>query len=186
MSQDNSSMLKQAAISGTGRSSSNPLKHKAKQIKEKSVKPPREITAPTKVVADNGRVMAKADKLTMGDIYHVSEYCAYIEQHMLAAEAETQPRADFIKTFQTEVSENNRCVLVDWLVGVHMKFKLLPETLYITMNLVDRYLSQVQVSKANIQLVGLAALLIASKYEEIYPPDLKDILATAKGTFSRA
>ena len=90
-------------------------------------------------------VISKIDRMTMGDIYHVSEYCAQIEQHMLEVEADTQPPADFIKTFQKEVSENNRCVLVDWLLGVHMKFKLLPETLFITINLVDRYLSQVQV-----------------------------------------
>ena len=69
-----------------------------------------------------------------------------------------------------------RAILVDWLINVHAKFKLLPETLFITINLVDRYLSKIQIEKKEIQLAGLAALLIATKYEEIYPPTVKDLL----------
>lgn len=61
-----------------------------------------------------------------------------------------------------------------------MKFKLLPETLFITVNIVDRYLSEVSVEKDLIQLVGVAALLIASKYEEIYPPNVKDFIYVSK------
>jgi hypothetical protein len=39
------------------------------------------------------------------------------------------------------VNENVRAILIDWLINIHGKFKLLPETLYITINLIDRYLS---------------------------------------------
>ena len=38
-----------------------------------------------------------------------------------------------------------RAILVDWLVEVHLKFKLVPETLYLTVNLIDWYLDKVEV-----------------------------------------
>ncbi len=58
-----------------------------------------------------------------------------------------------------------RAILVDWIIEVHLKFKLLPETLFITINLIDRYLSLVSIKRNNLQLVGVTAMFIASKYE---------------------
>jgi G2/mitotic-specific cyclin-B, other len=51
---------------------------------------------------------------------------------------------------QEEINEKIRSVLVDWIISVHLKFKLWPETLYLTINLIDRYLSIYQVSKSEI------------------------------------
>ena len=67
-----------------------------------------------------------------------------------------------------------RRILVEWLVDVHLKFKLLPETLYICINLMDRYCQIVQVPKKEFQLLGVTCMLIAGKYEEIYPPRIHD------------
>jgi cyclin B len=50
------------------------------------------------------------------------------------------------------------------------------ETLYLTVNVIDRYLSLKQVRRSKLQLVGVASLLLASKYEEIYPPELRDLV----------
>ena len=69
-----------------------------------------------------------------------------------------------------------RSILIDWLVEVHLKFKLLPETLYLTVNLIDRYLGKDQVHRSHLQLIGVTAMLIACKYEEIYPPIVKDFV----------
>ena len=77
---------------------------------------------------------------------------------------------------QTHINERMRAILVDWLVEVHLKFKLVPETLYLTVNLIDRYLEKRQVERPRLQLVGVTCLLIASKYEEIYPPELRDLV----------
>ena len=66
-----------------------------------------------------------------------------------------------------------------------MKFKLWPETLYITINLIDRFLSLTKVEKQDVQLVGVAALMIATKYEEIYPPTVKDFIFVTKNAYSR-
>ena len=77
---------------------------------------------------------------------------------------------------QAHINEKMRAILIDWLVEVHLKFKLVPETLYLTVNLIDRYLLGSPVERSNLQLVGVSALLLASKYEEIYPPELKDLV----------
>ena len=85
---------------------------------------------------------------------------------------------------QTHINEHMRAILVDWLVEVHLKFKLVPETLYLTVNLIDRYLSVKEVKRPKLQLVGVSCLLIASKYEEIYPPELRDLVYVCDRAYS--
>jgi cyclin B len=75
---------------------------------------------------------------------------------------------------QNDINAKMRAILVDWLVEVHMKFRLVPETLYLCVNIIDRYCKLVQVKRSSLQLVGVTALLIACKYEEIYPPEVRD------------
>lgn len=77
---------------------------------------------------------------------------------------------------QPYINDRMRTILVDWLVEVHLKFKMVPETLYLTVNIIDRFLMQKQVRRSKLQLVGVSALLVASKYEEIYPPELRDLV----------
>lgn len=69
-----------------------------------------------------------------------------------------------------------RVILVGWLNEVHLKFKLLPETLFLTINLIDRYCEKKQIMRTNYQLLGVTAMLIASKYEEIYAPEIRDFV----------
>ena len=78
-----------------------------------------------------------------------------------------------------------RSILIDWLVEVHLKFKLLPETLYLTVNLIDRYLGKEQVHRSHLQLIGVTAMLIACKYEEIYPPIVKDFVYITDNAYSK-
>lgn len=63
---------------------------------------------------------------------------------------------------------------------------MVPETLYLTVHIIDRYLEQKQVRRSRLQLVGVAALLAASKYEEIYPPDLNDLVFITDSAYSRS
>jgi len=77
---------------------------------------------------------------------------------------------------QTEIQWPMRFVLMDWIVHVHHRFCLLPETLFLTVNIVDRFLSVKVVSLGKLQLVGAAALLIAAKYEEINCPSVQEIV----------
>jgi hypothetical protein len=74
---------------------------------------------------------------------------------------------------QVDINEKMRAILVDWLSEVHLKFKLAPETMFLTVNLIDRFLEKKQVTRRNLQLVGVTAMLIASKYEEIWAPEVR-------------
>lgn len=92
---------------------------------------------------------------------------------MLQSEQLFSPAFGYMEK-QNEISERMRAILVDWLIEVHYKFKLIPETLFLTINLVDRFLGKVQVPRCQLQLVGVTAMMVASKYEEIYPPEIND------------
>ncbi|NXU44840.1 CCNB2 protein, partial [Drymodes brunneopygia] len=69
-----------------------------------------------------------------------------------------------------------RSILVDWLVQVHSRFQLLQETLYMGVAIMDRFLQSYPVPRKKLQLVGVTALLVASKYEEILSPDVADFV----------
>jgi Cyclin, N-terminal domain/Cyclin, C-terminal domain len=86
---------------------------------------------------------------------------------------------------QKEISETMRAVLVDWLVEIHLKFRCEPETLHLAVNILDRYLTSVDVPRDMLQLVGGTALLLAAKYEEIYPPELHDIVVITNRTYTK-
>jgi G2/mitotic-specific cyclin-B, other len=73
---------------------------------------------------------------------------------------------------QPDINVKMRGILVDWLIEVHRKFELMPETLYLTINIVDRFLSENAASRRELQLVGISSMLIASKYEEIWAPEV--------------
>jgi len=74
---------------------------------------------------------------------------------------------------QPDINAKMRSILVDWLVEVHRKFELMPETLYLTLNIVDRFLSVKAVPRRELQLVGISSMLLASKYEEIWAPEVE-------------
>ena len=77
---------------------------------------------------------------------------------------------------QKEINERMRAILVDWLIEVHLKFKLREDTLFLTINLMDRYLEKREVAKGELQLVGATAMFVACKFEEIHPPELQDFV----------
>ena len=81
-----------------------------------------------------------------------------------------------MKTIQKYINEKMRTILLDWLIDVHSKFKLVDETLFLTINIIDRYLSKQSINKKYFQLLGITAMFIASKYEDIYPPEIKEFI----------
>lgn len=86
---------------------------------------------------------------------------------------------------QEEINGEMRTILIDWLVQVHFKFKLLPETLFMSVSMVDRYAEKCKIPRSQYQLVGIAALFVASKYEEIYPPNIKEYVDVTDRSFSK-
>lgn len=86
---------------------------------------------------------------------------------------------------QPELSPTMRMIVIDWLVEVHSKFRLDPATLHLCVHILDRYLSLQEVSRNQLQLVAVTSLLLASKYEEIYPPMIKDCVYVTDRAYSR-
>jgi G2/mitotic-specific cyclin 2 len=82
---------------------------------------------------------------------------------------------------QDDLTWKMRTILVDWLIEIHQKFRLLPETLFLTINIIDRFLSIRVVSIAKLQLVGVTAMFIAAKYEEIVAPSIQNYLYIVEG-----
>ena len=86
----------------------------------------------------------------------------------------------------TELNGRMRGILVDWLVQVHLRFHLLQETLYLAVDIIDRFLQVQEVSKSKLQLVGVTAMLLASKYEEMYAPEINDFVYITDNAYTKS
>ncbi|XP_020202446.1 putative cyclin-B3-1 [Cajanus cajan] len=114
----------------------------------------------------------------------VSEYIDEIYQYYWVTEAHNPVLANYM-SIQTDITPHLRGILINWLIEVHFKFDLMPETLYLTVTLLDQYLSQVTIKKTVMQLVGLTALLLASKYEDFWHPRVKDLISISAESYTR-
>jgi G2/mitotic-specific cyclin 2 len=94
------------------------------------------------------------------------------------------PNPDYIDR-QVEITWGMRQTLVDWLLQVHLRYHLLPETLWIAVNILDRFLSQRIVSLVKLQLLGVIAMFIASKYEEILSPSIEEFVYMTENGYSK-
>ncbi|KAH7852730.1 hypothetical protein Vadar_028446 [Vaccinium darrowii] len=86
---------------------------------------------------------------------------------------------------QFDINEKMRAILINWLIEVHCKFKLMEETLFLTVNLIDRFLEHKTAVRKKLQLVGVTALLLACKYEEISVPLVDDLNVISNLTYTR-
>ncbi|KAJ5808137.1 hypothetical protein N7474_009406 [Penicillium riverlandense] len=124
----------------------------------------------TKLVARE-RQFAIADQLSK---IASDELREDILSHMLEMDGQTLPDVESID-IQTEIQWFMRPYLLDFLIEAHTAFQLLPSTLFLAINILDRYCSKRVVYKRHYQLVGCAAMLIAAKYN-----DKKDRVPTVK------
>lgn len=115
----------------------------------------------------------------------VSEYAKDIYRYMMLLEIEMPIREDHLRG-QPEINGRMRAILVDWLVQVHQKFHMLQETLFLAIAILDRYLQLEFVTKAKLQLVGVSAMWIAAKYEEMYAPEVSDFSYITDNAYTKA
>ncbi|KAK9152206.1 hypothetical protein Syun_010515 [Stephania yunnanensis] len=73
-----------------------------------------------------------------------------------------------------------------WVMEVHFKYELMPETLFLMVALFDRFISIAKIAKSEIQLVGLTALLLASKYEDFWHPRIRELISVSAGSYTSA
>ncbi|XP_010556425.1 PREDICTED: putative cyclin-A3-1 [Tarenaya hassleriana] len=113
-------------------------------------------------------------------------YVKDIFEYLCKMEAEPNRRAshNYLEKIQNDITANMRGVLVDWLVEVAEEYRLVADTLYLTVNYVDRFLSQKSLERKKLQLLGVSSMLIASKYEEIKPPNVDDFCYITDNTYT--
>ncbi|KAF1377267.1 hypothetical protein PFLUV_G00198920 [Perca fluviatilis] len=113
-----------------------------------------------------------------------SDYVKDIYKYLRQLEVEQNVRHTYLQG--REVTGNMRAILVDWLVQVSLKFRLLQETMYMTVGIIDRFLQDHPVPKKQLQLVGVTAMFLASKYEEMYPPEISDFAYVTDRAYTTA
>ena len=162
---------------GKGASDSSITAVDRKLMAVRSFRPPQRYSdVPTGVT--------NIDKIKVNDPLHVVDYVEDMYEYHRKRELEeaTDGGITYLaskkeyRSMQPYINEKMRSILVDWLIEVHYKFKLFESTLYLTINIVDRFLEKSRKTpRRDLQLVGVTSLLIASKYEELYIPELRDL-----------
>ncbi|XP_027339521.1 cyclin-A1-1-like [Abrus precatorius] len=132
--------------------------------------------------------LEKGDKIVSVDNnYTDPQLCASfacdIYKHLRASEAKKRPSTDFMESVQKDINPSMRAILIDWLVEVAEEYRLVPDTLYLTVNYIDRYLSGNVMNRQKLQLLGVASMMIASKYEEICAPQVEEFCYITDNTY---
>ncbi|KAJ2494520.1 G2/mitotic-specific cyclin, partial [Coemansia sp. RSA 2052] len=105
----------------------------------------------------------------------VSEYITDIIDYLREREVVTMPSSTYMGK-QKELTWEMRRVLVSWMIQTHYQLRMLPETIFLAVNIIDRFLSKRQVAVAKFQLIGVTALMLACKYEETTTPHIEDFV----------
>ncbi|TVU50147.1 hypothetical protein EJB05_01504 [Eragrostis curvula] len=123
-------------------------------------------------------------------------YVAEIYTNLMASEALSyayvtlqlirRPRSNYMESLQQDITKDMRGILVDWLVAVSDDFKLVPDTLHLTVILIDQFLSQKTIHRQKLQLLGVTSMLIASKYEEICAPSVEQFCNITDNAYTNA
>ncbi|KAJ0090926.1 hypothetical protein Patl1_12827 [Pistacia atlantica] len=114
-----------------------------------------------------------------------SLYAPDIYNRTRVKELDQRPTTTYMENLQQDITSNMRGILIDWLVEVSEEYKLVPDTLYLTVNLIDRFLSQNYIQKQRLQLLGVTCMLIASKYEEICAPRVEEFCFITDNTYTK-
>ena len=126
-------------------------------------------------------------KIINDNIQIPTEYIDTIYYNLLIEENEgitPKPEYNYMKK-QTEINEQMRSILVDWIIDIHCKFGFTDETLFMTILSIDRYLSVRKISRSKLQLLGVAALMISCKHEEIDLPKADDFIYITDNAYTR-
>ncbi|XP_055568716.1 cyclin-A2 isoform X1 [Falco biarmicus] len=118
------------------------------------------------------------------NVNNVPDYIGDIHMYLREMEVKCKPKMGYMKK-QPDITNNMRAILVDWLVEVGEEYKLQNETLHLAVNYIDRFLSSMSVLRGKLQLVGTAAMLLASKFEEIYPPEVAEFVYITDDTYTK-
>lgn len=125
------------------------------------------------------------DTEDLDDPLMAAEYANEIFDYLRDIEVNSIPNPQYM-SHQDDLEWKTRGILIDWLIEVHTRFHLLPETLFLAINVIDRFLSEKVVQLDRLQLVGITAMFIAAKYEEVLSPHVDNFKRIADDGFTDA
>ncbi|XP_017085700.1 G2/mitotic-specific cyclin-A-like [Drosophila eugracilis] len=117
--------------------------------------------------------------------FEVVQYQMDILENFRLTEKKHRPKPMYMRR-QMDINHNMRSILIDWLVEVSVTYNLDTETLYLSVFYLDRFLSLMAVVRSKLKLVGIAAMCIAAKYEENYPPKVDELVFLTDGSYTKA
>jgi hypothetical protein len=127
--------------------------------------------------------ITKCDDANLNEDF-MREWDQSLRENELSFEEEKR-KAGPLEHIQKDITKGMRAILVDWMVEVAEEYKLSTQTLHLSVHYLDRYLSMKSVTRNTLQLVGVCALLLASKYEEIFPPCIDDFVYICDNAYTR-
>lgn len=129
--------------------------------------------------------VSHVDEEDSQNLFMVSENVRDIYTYLRYLEKAQPVKEDSLKG--CTVTPRMRAVLINWLMEVHLQFKLLQETLYLTVAIIDRFFSSsvVRIKRNRLQLLGVTAMFVASKYEEMYTPEIGDFVYISDNAWSK-
>jgi len=137
-----------------------------------SVRPSDNLAARRKELAS---FFTDIDSSDVSDPMFCSEYVEEVYDYLRDKEVEDRIDPNYMIR-QNGLTPRMRMVLIDWMVEVQLKFRMTSESLYLSVNIVDKYLQKKGISRERLQLLGVTALHIASKFEEVYSVDINDFV----------
>lgn len=112
------------------------------------------------------------------------DYLEQIDAYNLEIENQYRPQIGYLLK-QPEINEEMRAILINWIVEVYEQFKTTPKTLFLTVDIIDRIIEKAYVTRKYLQLVGITALLIASKYEEISSLRISELVYVTNHAYTK-
>ena len=115
---------------------------------------------------------------------YVMEYLEETYYNLLIEEnnLKIRPKYGYMEN-QKDINKEMRAILIDWLIEVHYKANLKIETLYRTIWIIDTFLTYTIIMRSKLQLLGIASLFIACKYEEVYYPKISSLIKITNNAY---
>ena len=163
----------------------NKDKEKEKEIKISSTPSLSKKEEEIKKDDDEKKIYFDTSKIT--DVQIPKDYLNIIYYNLLEEESKElnpKPIYTYMKN-QKEINDQMRSILVDWIIDVHHKFGFTDETLFMTVLIIDRYCSIEQITRIKYQCLGITALMISCKHEEINVPKVEDFIYITDNAYTK-
>jgi hypothetical protein len=125
------------------------------------------------------------DSLSRKNIFESTEYVGELYEEYRKKELSTKISLNFLKNNVSEINHDMRSIVINFLITIHWKCRCVPETLFLSVNIFDRYLDAKPVRKTKLFCVGLTAFFIASKYEEIRPQRIHNLQCITRNSYTK-